>query len=129
MELTLPCLLALVYACQYVSANPMEPSQALLAQYNDQHRPPVAFEISQGVSTAEGLSNFMMTSLSDSQREDLIVQLWEQQDVVDVMKITGHGEGLEEKRLVQVFGEKAARMQVLERNSGRLIAHTPLITM
>lgn len=122
MELTLPCLLALVYACQYVSANPMEPSQAPLAQYNDQHRPSVTF-------TAEELSNFMMTSLSDSQREDVMVQLWEQQDVVDVMKFTGHGEGLEEERLVQVFGEKAARMQVLERNSGRLIAHTPLITM
>jgi leucyl aminopeptidase len=56
------------------------------------------------------MSNFVMTSLSDTEREDLMVKLWEQHDVVDVMKLTGHGEGLEEERLVQVFGEESARM-------------------
>jgi bacterial leucyl aminopeptidase len=34
----------------------------------------------------------------------------EQHDVVDIMTMTGHGDGLEEKRLVQVFGECSPRM-------------------
>jgi leucyl aminopeptidase len=65
---------------------------------------------SPGVSAVENLSNFIMASLTVSQREDLMLKLWEQHDVVDVMTMTGHGEGLGEERLVQVFGECSPRM-------------------
>jgi leucyl aminopeptidase len=34
-----------------------------------------------------------------------LVGLLEQWDVVEVMKLTGHGEGLDEIRKIQVFGE------------------------
>ena len=42
--------------------------------------------------------------------EKAMLQLFESMDVVDLMRLTGHGEGLDDKRLVHVFGEAAPRM-------------------
>jgi hypothetical protein len=41
-----------------------------------------------------------------------LLQILEQWDVVEVMKFTGHGEGLDEKRMIQLFGEDEVRMLV-----------------
>lgn len=57
----------------------------------------------------EEAANGIASSLSAGQRESLLLKLWEAHDVVDVMRMTGHGEGLDEIRLVQVFGEDAPR--------------------
>ena len=38
-----------------------------------------------------------------------LLKVLEQWDVVDVMKLTGHGEGLDEVRRIQVFGEDEIR--------------------
>jgi len=38
-----------------------------------------------------------------------LLELLEQWDVVEVMKLTGHGEGLDEVRRIQVFGEEGIR--------------------
>jgi leucyl aminopeptidase len=88
----------------------MAVTQAPLIKHDDDYGALLSLETSERAFMASCMSNFVMTSLSDTEREDLMVKLWEQHDVVDVMKLTGYGEGLEEERLVQVFGEESARM-------------------
>jgi hypothetical protein len=41
-----------------------------------------------------------------------LLGLLEQWDVVEVMKLTGHGEGLDEIRKIQLFGEDKITMSV-----------------
>ena len=43
---------------------------------------------------------------------DGLLELLSQVDVVQVMKLTGHGEGLDEQRVIQVFGEDEFRTYV-----------------
>lgn len=50
------------------------------------------------------------SSLSDNERDSFLVKYLEEQDVVDVMRMTGHGHGLDDVRLVEVFGEDAPRL-------------------
>jgi bacterial leucyl aminopeptidase len=110
MRLALACLLA--SASQFVLGKPTTTSQSPLTLHNNQHDAFLSSVTQQGVPAAKGLTSFIAASLSDSQRKDLMIKLWEQLDVVDVMKMTGHGWGLEEERLVQVFGEEQPRVQV-----------------
>ena len=103
MKSALACLLPLALVSQHTLGNPTRVGQTLLVLQDD-------LSASPGVSAVENMSNFIMASLTDSQREDLLLRLLEQHDVVDVMMMTGHGEGLEEERRVQVFGECSPRM-------------------
>ncbi|KAL1744154.1 Zn-dependent exopeptidase [Schizophyllum fasciatum] len=50
-----------------------------------------------------------VTSMSAAQREQLMLELWKGFDVVEIMHLTGHGDGLDEERLVHVFGEDEPR--------------------
>ncbi|KAH7106739.1 Zn-dependent exopeptidase [Auriculariales sp. MPI-PUGE-AT-0066] len=52
---------------------------------------------------------YNVQSMTAAQRESLMLDLWSEMDVVDLMHLTGHGDGLDEKRLVDVFGESAPR--------------------
>lgn len=72
---------------------------------SDHHESPLSLLTPPGVSVVDGVSDFIMTSLSASQREELILKLLEQQDVVEVMQMTGHGTGLDEERVIDVFGQ------------------------
>lgn len=110
MKLALACLLPLAFIGQHALGNPARVGQTPLVLQDDRSDAFLSMVSSPGVSAVESLSNFIMTSLTDSQREELMLKLWEQHDVVDVMTMTGHGDGLEEKRLVQVFGECSPRM-------------------
>lgn len=107
MKLTIPLVLSLLAASGSSLANP---TQHFLVQDTNKYGILLSVLDSPDISKAEGLSRFIMDSFSASQREDLIVKLWEQQDVVDVMRMTGHGDGLDEERVVQVFGEESSRM-------------------
>jgi len=48
-------------------------------------------------------------SMNAAQKEALMFELFREMDVVDAMHLTGHGAGLDEKVLVQVFDEDAPR--------------------
>lgn len=51
-----------------------------------------------------------IVSNSQIASEDVLIRMLEQWDVVEVMKLTGHGEGLDEERTIQVFGEDETRV-------------------
>ena len=53
-----------------------------------------------------------VASLPTDDAKDLMVKLWERLDVVELMKMTGHGDGLDEMRSVQVAGEDSVRQYV-----------------
>lgn len=104
MKPTKVCVLALISVGQHVLCN-----RTAAQKSEDIPQLQLALAGSAEASLVDNVFNVVMT-LSDSQREDLMVKLLEQQDVVDVMRITGHGEGLDEERLVQVFGEDSPRV-------------------
>jgi leucyl aminopeptidase len=112
MKLMLLTCLLLACISQQTLGNPARVGQTPLIVQDDQYDAFLYKVSSPSVSVVDSLSDFIMTSLTNSQREDLILKLWQQHDVVDVMKMTGHGDGLEEDRLVQVFGECSPRMYV-----------------
>ncbi|KZP19025.1 Zn-dependent exopeptidase [Athelia psychrophila] len=60
---------------------------------------------SAGGPATETLSTLIVNSFTTQQREELMLKLLEQHDVVDVMHMTGHGEGLDEQRLIEIFGQ------------------------
>lgn len=107
-SLMLPLVLAFASITREVSGKSIP--QAPLGLQVHQYEAFLSMLVAPGQSTTEGLSDFLMSTLSDSQREDLMLKLWEQHDVVDVMKMTGNGEGLDDERLVHVFGEDSPRM-------------------
>ncbi|KZP14543.1 Zn-dependent exopeptidase [Athelia psychrophila] len=92
--LSLACLLSLILA-----------QEVPLALQSDHTASPLSLLTPPGVSAVDGVSNFIMNSMSPSQREEIMLKLWEQQDVVEVMKMTGHGAGLDEQRILDVFGQ------------------------
>lgn len=63
-----------------------------------------------GTSATDTLSTLIMSKFSAQEREELMLNLLKQHDVVDVMRMTGHGDGLEEVRLLQVDGENKPRL-------------------
>ena len=67
---------------------------------------------SAGGPAAETLSTLIANSFTAQQREELMLKLFEQQDVVDVMRMTGHGDGLDELRIISIFGQDGLRMCV-----------------
>ncbi|KAH7105994.1 Zn-dependent exopeptidase [Auriculariales sp. MPI-PUGE-AT-0066] len=50
-----------------------------------------------------------VVSLSAQEQEALLQELYANMDVVDLMHMTGHGAGLDDERLVHMFGEDEAR--------------------
>ncbi|KAL1686675.1 Zn-dependent exopeptidase [Schizophyllum commune] len=50
-----------------------------------------------------------VSAMTAAQREQLMLELWKGFDVVEIMHLTGHGDGLDEQRLVHVFGEDEPR--------------------
>lgn len=60
---------------------------------------------SAGGPTTETLSTLIVNSFTAQQREELLLKLLEQSDVVDIMHMTGHGDGLDEERMIQLFGQ------------------------
>ncbi|KZV80603.1 Zn-dependent exopeptidase [Exidia glandulosa HHB12029] len=48
--------------------------------------------------------------MSPTQREALMLDIWRSMDIVDLMRVTGHDDGLDDERLVHVFGEDAPRL-------------------
>lgn len=72
----------------------MDPSASFLS----------ALESAGGPAT-ETLSTLIANSFTAQQREELMLKLLEQQDVVDVMHLTGNGDGLDELRTISIFGQ------------------------
>ncbi|EJD54524.1 Zn-dependent exopeptidase [Auricularia subglabra TFB-10046 SS5] len=65
--------------------------------------------IAQGQQPLTGASGINVNMLSAQQREAFMLELWGSMDVVDLMKMTGHGAGLDDERMVHVFGEDEPR--------------------
>lgn len=63
-----------------------------------------------GTSAPDILSTLIMNSFSAQAREELMLKLLEQSDVVDVMRMIGNGEGLDAIRLVEVDGDMEPRL-------------------
>ncbi|KZP13852.1 Zn-dependent exopeptidase [Athelia psychrophila] len=51
-----------------------------------------------------------MSIFSAQEQQGLMLKLLEQHDIVDVMHMTGHGDGLDEVRLLEVDGERELRL-------------------
>lgn len=105
MRSNFACILSLISLGQLVLGNVLESQAPLGLAAQDDRSSLLSLLSSPGVSAVDGLSDFIMNSLSADQREDLMVKLWEQHDVVEVMKMTGHGEGLDERKIIDVFGQ------------------------
>lgn len=106
MKLLTASVLSLALASKTRSSQTSLGKQVLVDQHNDF----LSMINIPGQSLTESLSDFIMTSFSDGQREELMVKLWEQHDVVEIMRMTGNGDGLDEERLVQVLGEEEPRV-------------------
>lgn len=57
-------------------------------------------------SATDTLATLIQNSFNTQQREELLLKLLEEQDVVDAMHLTGHGDGLEEEIIIAMFGEE-----------------------
>ena len=58
-----------------------------------------------------------VSAMTAAQREQLMLELWKGFDVVEIMHLTGHGDGLDEERLVHVFGEDEPRRCVIQQQT------------
>lgn len=100
--------LAVAAAAQNAVGKPVSNQQTPLGAQMDSYDFASALK-GPGASAAESLADFAISSLSQAQQEELVVKLWEELDVVDAMKMAGHGEGLDDMVIIQVFGEDKPR--------------------
>lgn len=103
-------IVALVLAALRVTGNQVALSLSTSAAVENDFDALSTMLKSGGASTPDILSNLIMNSFSAQARKELMMKLLEQSDVVDVMRMMGHGEGLDAIRLLEVDGEMEPRL-------------------
>ncbi|KAF7968213.1 hypothetical protein HWV62_31647 [Athelia sp. TMB] len=110
MRATFACLLSLL-SLGLSRIAPARGQQAPLGDHTQAAHPlSLLTDASPGVSAIDALADFIATSFSPAQREEVLLSLLGQHDVVDAMRMTGHGAGLDAPRVVDVFGEGVRKL-------------------
>ncbi|KAF7982506.1 hypothetical protein HWV62_28104 [Athelia sp. TMB] len=110
MRATFACLLSIA------SLSCIAPAFGQQAPLSDHSDIQGALALLPGADPVDALANFITASFSPAQREEVLLALLGQHDVVDAMRMTGHGAGLEEVRTIDVFGQEM-RIARLTRSS------------